>query len=646
MSLAALLPTLRTLLLVACALLAGCGDVGDSNVQQASGALAGLTTPGPRDVTQSFLDAATGEDDAAAVRWLTRAARERWNQPDGGKFDGGSITTYTLGPAKVDGDRAEVPVTLEDERRSQPVRFQLRRENGPWRLHGMVVDLGGTDFCVDFEGGPDSMTEIGEALTEGIAESMQQSMQEWQATHEASEREAQQRSYAALRSCPPAMHERAWKVDVEGGGRSARAILEELLADTGVRLDTDAALETALDLSLRNISRVQAIEEVAAARQLVPVYEGADQPWAEEAGVRVGFRPGPRRRPVAFAGPFAIEVTDVQEEAPHTVGALTLQVRSLGLDPAVQALMSEMFEGLRLDAVTDTRDRELRREADLRWMSTPTQSGALATDDYQFELRGLLRDVQEIARIRGTVRLQLPGRVEEVALDSLAPGPHVTPGWNAEVKSTGNSFELTLRSQGPENWNEALVRFDPRDARGEPLRLLYSSASSMGDRIRGGFQTDPPAARVGLKIVAPQTLEYPFELRGIPFAKAGEQPEGLAELRFEGAVPLRVAFHRFVDRSNPDLVSVELKLSNPSTKTVRQATVVFEYLDSRGQVQEEFSHTLSGAFDGRVTAPLCATRADETLETPAFFMPAETHTVQVRLERVTFMDGTEWSAAP
>jgi len=619
--------------ILATSLVAACGDPG--------GGGSGGSSIGPREATRRFLEAATSET-GNVEPYLTLAAREQWGREDGPSFDGSKIRGYELDTETVDGDTAQVTARISDDDREQSVRFRLRREERAWRLAGMVVDFGGTDFTVDFEGGRDSVDEFGEAIAEGLAESMQQSMQAWQEAQQADRLARQLETYAALESTSPRDFDAAWRIDVEPGGRPVRAVLKEILAGTGVRLEGDGAWldRPAGDVPPR-LSRVAAIEVLAANAGQVPRYEIPSDLLAEDRTPVLRFDEGPRRWPVTFAGPYAVEVSALEESAPNAVGKITLALTTLGMPRPALAMMHEMGEWLRLEAVVDGQGRELRKAPDTRWMGTPTVHGGLTRDEYSFELVRLLRDVRSIERIEGRAILVLPETVEELRIDTDRQAQTSAGRWTVTVRPSGTAVQLQLEAHG--ELEDETVRFDPRDAQGEPVRVEHASSSAYGRVLRASLNTASPPSTASVKIVAPRELAFEFVLRDVPLSRFAEQPAELEPLRFEGDAPLGVDFVRFTDRSNPDFVKVELALRSRANKVATQASVRFLYEDAAGTQVKDFPHTLTGSFGPDGQEPLAEPGASGRIEVTAFFMPPETRSLRVRLDSVEFADGTTWT---
>ena len=597
----------------------------------------------PSQVVASFLDAARG-DPEDLERYLTRAARVEWKKQDGPKFRGDSLTGHVIGEESIEGSEAVVNARVSDDEQERSVRFRLRKENGAWRLCGMIVDLGGNDFDVDFEGKRDSMHEMGEAIAEGLAESMQKGIADWQAAKDAHDRARQIECYAWLEAISaPSSPKSGRSTSPRRVVPSPKSWKRSSMAPASHSSATGAekALASEISLELEGASRVQAVETAAAHADLVPIYE-IPQELGEGATASLRFEAGPRALPVTFAGPFGIETKTIEERAPHTTGKLTLTLFSLGLAPPALALMDRMAESLALEAVVDGEGRELRKAPDTRWMGTPTRRGSLTLNSYSFEMAGLLQGTRSIQSIHGRVLLDLPSKVQSVHFDSMERRESEQGGRTLRLSPSGKSLELRITSK--ESLESTTVRFAPANSAGDPLKIEFSSANAFGESLTANLQVEAPPASLSVKIVDQVEVEYSFDLRDVPLARWSEQPEELEKLRFPGAAPATIAFVRFVGEKNSNLPKVEIEIVNSSNKVIESASVQFEYRDRAGTIENDFPHSLtSSSFGPDGPEPFAPANATITSEVTAFFMPPETHSITVRIDTLKFNDGSTWS---
>ncbi len=146
-----------------------------------------------------------------------------------------------------------------------------------------------------------------------------------------------------------------------------------------------------------------------------------------------------------------------------------------------------------------------------------------------------------------------------------------------------------------------------------------------------------------MKLVTAEVLEYPFELREIPLEHHEEMPAEITALSFgEHERPVEVEFVRFTDRENPDFPKVLVRAQSYANKDALTIHARFTYLDRQGKALKDFPHTLTGTFSSEGHAPVVEKGGTAEVETTAFFMPEETAGLEVSVEKVEFIDGTEW----
>ena len=425
-------------------------------------------------------------------------------------------------------------------------------------------------------------------------------------------------------------------------------MIGDLLAPCGVRVDAQGhpALDEAVALQLAGVSRIEAVERIAAEVGLHPVWPNP-QPapaWGDETSVPdpLTFQDGPRALPAAFAGPFLVEIARLTEDAPDTVGTIELAVRALGLAGAVLAFQDEVAEVVRIDALRDADGVALTDEA-TRHMGTPDVRDGYFAYALEKNLVGLLRRVESIDRLSGQIRLPIPVAVEEVAWDGADREPKTVSVGTLSVSNwaASSAFELESASASLEN---VQVRTSPRRASGDPLGVQFSSASGWGTSMTANLQCPEPPAAVDLKVCTVETVAVPFQFEPIPLARASEQPLEREQLTFDGAAP--VAVDVIADRPAGGEREVTLRATNTSNKHAMSLVVDFVYLDARGEQIGDFFYSLSGDYDFDVQdfGPFAAARGTAETTVNAPFVPDGTQTIRAELRSVDFPDGTTWDA--
>jgi hypothetical protein len=602
----------------------------------------------PAGVAEQFMRAVQDEDERGMAALVTKGARAAL-QDGGFELSGDRLQSFEIGAASVKGSEAEVEaVVVEDgERKSNDIL--LRREAGAWRVWGMRVQFGDGTFTVDLEQMSQMAAELGEQIGAGLQEAFAEAQATWEQGGSEEEIAAERRRFEAIAPVSEAEHESSWRVDVVGEGRPTIEVLSELVGSEGLSIDAgehEDALWTPFALTLQNVSRVEAVERVAAAAGLHPIWPPANpSTWSsdQQTSSALTFGSGKRPWPVVFAGPFLVEVTGVDEHAPNAVGTLSLAVRALGLAPGALAFQDDMVEVLRLDRVRSDQELPLTDEG-VSHMGTPDVRDGYFTYTLDKDLTGLLRNVRTVDAVVGEVRLPLPASVEELSWRRGDTEARHVGGWKLTVGSWSPQVRFDI--EGPEGSMEGVsVRMSPRKASGDPLGMLYGGSSGWGSQLQADLQCPETPAAVDLKICTTQVVSYPFALRRIPLARSSEQPERLQELAFAGKAPILV---ELLDKkpADGDQWEVKLRVRNSSNKDAVSVMVEFAYLDASGNELDDFPHTLSGAYDfeaGRF-GPLVPAGETVQHETQAAFVPKGAVYLRFDVQRVEFPDGTIWES--
>ena len=284
------------------------------------------------------------------------------------------------------------------------------------------------------------------------------------------------RALAEFQSMSASQFEAAWRIDLQADQQPARVLVERLAAEMGLRIansaDHAAALDAPVTLQLRGVSRLQALESICSQVGLYPDYRrpfevatgGIFAGMAQALGVLAGqsakpvepvkpeepvveefslpamtLRSGTRPIPLAFAGPFALEVVELLEFPPDGTGELNLCFFAGGVPAALSTYwsgthrMAFFAQGipLSLGDWRETGGRDVLVRERVQW--TGSTSAVLPGLTTQLELWHLLRDVETI-RIATELGVSLPTKLELIRFDDLATLP----------VTHGSEFQITL----------------------------------------------------------------------------------------------------------------------------------------------------------------------------------------------------------
>jgi hypothetical protein len=652
----------------------------------------------PEGVARAFIEAKNAGDLKRFLGFMTTAARQALESGQGGAIAEGKIERYTIGETEITGDLAEVGVTSEQDGARQNLKLVMRHEDGAWRVYGVKVVLGeDNEMTINFEK-VDSMVE---SMAEGIGESMAADMQKAfeDAARGGSEEEIARKKvvFESIVATSEDEFASSWRNPTDLRGKSAREAVEELALGCDLVThvgDHGEILEKPVEVDVRGVSRVEAIERICEQIGLYPIYpsattmsypEGAvmgkalgemmsrmltseDSAISLEGGESEGvekveasapdtppppnavtFATGTPPWPRVHVGPFVISVDGVDEYVPHGTGAVDVGIRTFGLKPGTLSLIADLGETIRLHRIVDTQERTLMENADVRYFGGGMITGTAFESTTRVALRNLLRDVETIDRIEGAQKLALPLQVQTLEFESLDEGASQTVGdlhIGVKSKNTGSSgnTNTTFEIKGPEEALAQLkVRFWATNASGNDLGIIFESCDYWhGGRANANLQTAEAPARVRMKlIIQRKELEFPFSLRGAALARHAEMPEKIEDLSFDGDAPIEVSFVRFKDKGGQFPMAL-LRTSNRSNKDALQIHAQFNYVDRQGKTLKDFPHTISGTFDMNGRQPVVRSGASPEVESTAFFMPEQTAGIVVTLNRVEFVDGTSW----
>lgn len=631
----------------------------------------------PDAVARAFVAAVHAGEKERALSFLTEGARKGLESGSGFQLEDGKFSDAVFGATTIRGDEAEVSFKVKEDGRVQDLALLLRKGDEPWRVYGARITTGqGGTMTVDFEQFSSTASAIGEAMAAEFRTAFEQA---------ARERAAQQivekkKRFEALRAISPEAYESRWKNDKDFRGAPAARALTALAksVELGFHAGEHAGkLSAAVDVDVRGISFLEAIEKITGQLGLHPQYPSAqhlmmrphqgfgkafrealsDSSRLDAASpaempeeidpVAITLASGPRDLPVQFAGPYLIELTELVERVPHGTGAVTVTARSFGYDPGVFLLMEDYGEVAAFGRLVDHKDRSLRAQEDVRYYGAGLLVGGVYEDTTNIELRRLLREVKTIGRLNGLQRLVLPVAVEEVRWKKLTKGARKQIGdLSIEIRQVGSFTSFNVR--GPEATVKNLTaRFQALDADGEEIEILgENSMQSRPDTAQASVQTSSTPASLVMKLVTRrEVLEYPFTFTDIPLRRHAEQPEKVEPLLFAGfPAPVEVEFIRFEDRE-ADFPKIRVRARNHSNKDALDIQATLHYLGDGGKTLKEFPQTLTGTFDAQGHHPVAARQAENEVEATAFFMPKETTGLRVVVAKVGFVDGTTWEPA-
>ena len=485
----------------------------------------------------------------------------------------------------------------------------------------------------------------------------------------------------------------AWRVDLSVENQPAAVALASIFVDLGVPFvaaDAKAQqrLQSRISLRRRKCSRLEAIEAICQEVGVYPDYAALGQ---GDGGPLLGFmaqalcppekgtsaikpdlsppenlvvlRVGVRPLPIQFVGPYAIEIAELNEHAPHTTGTMRMRIHQTGLPRDVVAYQ-EMNERLvvKMDRFADQQQRLLPQGvmSTSAWFDVP----GIQSQTHTSTLSGLLRRVESL-HVTGKIHLTLPTTVHTLKVESLVAGAETTVG----------GYQLLVKAidKTNEEWSE--------DEHGEPLLLhrlqieltgeLASESASAGhlipldDKGRGlriasnSFSLDSskyednrkilrahvdvvgqPVALVMKVVEDTETVEFPFEVVA-PLQHFRAQLAMLEELKFPGVAPVSVEVLKF--QFDPSFSKVQLRWTNHANKAIDSVHYRIHYLNEQGQLLKEWMGALSGFPEMRGGPSIALEKgAGREEEATAFFMPQETAKISISISKVSFADASLW----
>ncbi len=435
----------------------------------------------------------------------------------------------------------------------------------------------------------------------------------------------------------------AFMVQEATGDRSAFEIVSSLISEAGFTIDAtsfEGALASTPKIEIQGLSKIEALERVAAEMGLVPVYP--DVFAMGDDLLTIGFTDKPRTTPTTFAGPFLVTISELEEQAPHTSGSISLTARALGMPMAAFKANDSMFETFTIEVVESNHGDDLRARPDVRRLSSPQLTGSMVKMSTDIDLKGLLKGTESIESLTGTMHLKRPSEVTSIDFEDVQPGKQTVGEFEVLLREVGTNTALRVRT---EEGSEILVLWAPSKGDGTPLGILNCNSYSYGDTTDASLNTPDAPSQLSAKLIRSELLEIPFELSGIQFTRAAEQPEALTALEFDHAQPVSVVFVEF-KRQDGQVPEVSLRTVSHANKDAKSVSIKMIYMDDDNKEIKNCFTSMNPAptFSTDAPIPFIAAKGIETTIQTAFFMPEETVSVQISVQEVEFMDGTTWKA--
>lgn len=640
----------------------------------------------PAAVTREFFEAGMAEDKARMERTMTAGAwkglsGDESEEGDGFDLSGGKVESFELGEATSEGEESKVQVSIVDNGEPQDMTMLLRREEGRWGIYGAEISMGdGMSMTLDFEEFGTMLEGLATGMAEAMASGFEDAFSGWEPGGTAEEIARDREMFAALEPLTMEDYEKSWKLDLNFADRPAGEVLVELLVPMGLILETagaEEALEKPVSVQAQGISRIEAVERVCAAAGLTPVYPDPHMAGnmggelaktlitgfasmmgkeAEEAmaelegelgaagdGFTVRLMEGARPWPVTYAGPFALIVTGVEEEAPDPKGSVQFEVRSFGLPAGLLTAMTEQREIIQVREIRSASGDNLWADEGSTFFGSPMITPVSSYEFTSLDLIGLLRGVETVERLAGTAKIEIPTRVHTVEFKGAKEGDSVKVGdMTVTLKGVGEMSEIEIKGENV-SFDSLRTKIICEDAEGTPMGNMGAGSMGWGDQVTVSLNTARPPANITLKIVGEsESVGYDWAFPPIPLSRFAEMPEALEEIEFgDHPVPVTVEFLEFTD-SDPDFPKVRLGLTNHSNKDAADISATFYYLDASGAEMKDFPHTLQGEFGFDGHAPAVKKGSKSKLEVTAFFMPEGTKSIRIEVTEIEFSDATTW----
>ncbi|WP_152053729.1 hypothetical protein [Tautonia marina] len=615
----------------------------------------------PKEVARLFLGT---EDEATKQALMTEKAR-RAQQEHNITLQPDPNSPFEIGEATTDGDSAEVAIRVEGPTgRLEGGSLRLRREDGEWRAHAMVVAATAEhpEMTMDFENPMAIFGELGAMFSE-----LEDAMEGFDPFAEGEDDAAADAARAAatfeaIEAVDLEAFRQSFTVDLALDGRPAGAVIAELAAPIGLELDRSKAPAEALDqpvtLTAEGLTRLEAIERVCEAVGLSATYgsDPAEGFLGSFEGDAVTPVAGPRPWPVAFAGPFLIEVTGVEQQ-PSGTGTLGLRVLGVGLPPAITAMMAAdpFHEPIAIRSISGPGNQELlpddRFPVTLGASELPEGVVDVTLD---VPLVGLLRSVSAITEVVGQVEIPVPTEIVRMSFDPIEPG--------AVREEEG--LRVSLRGEMPHQATLELERLDEsdpdmkwhryvfllgRDRGGDPVEMEIGGGGGDEKEYSAFLSIRGEPVAMDLKFAKEvEPLVTDVRLEQIPLKEFGRMPEAIAALEFAGEeAPVSAELVAFLEKEQEQQPSpfrnsgpaYTLRIVNHANKDVRRLVLEVTFFDASGKAVGH-APPLNFTYE-----PHLVQQQDEREMTQSgFFVPEQAASATFRAREVGFTDGTVWKA--
>jgi hypothetical protein len=649
--------------------------------------------PTPESVVQSFYDAVNTTDEETAFSLMTQKARESLqNDADGGGFslDNAQYETVDIKPATVNGEEADVEVAAVQNGETQNMVMLLRLEDNAWRIFGVKVVLGpDQEFAMNFEKMGDMLNDMVETIGDGLQTSFQDAFENAQKA----EQQLKHVQFETLHSISRQEFESMWMNKTDFKGQSYFDALNALANSLGLTVETDqidSQLDDTVKIDVSNTSSLAAIDALCREAGVHPVYPEVDTQlgaWGgalvdsfaeglaglfDEDSSAIQFEgaqeiketilteinrrkgadepvpyslvivPGSAPYPSAVAGPFRIGIREIEEKVPHGTGSLGLTIQGFGIHESVMALTSKVDEFIAIEHVDGSNGSSLI-DPGISYHSNPSVGGNALTNYLNISLERLLRSVESIQLVDGSVKVYVPEQVDILEFEDVQPGSEQALGdLTVRFKDVGTNTNIEI--EGPEARIEKLVaNYELLDENKHVIPVVFDSGYPWGKKLQIQINSDIPPKSMIMKLVTQrQEIKFPFEINQVPLQHFAEMPEKIEALDFgDHEAPLTVTFVKFIEKGG-DFNRVMVNVENHSNKDVTHAFIQFEYKDAQGNKLKDASTGISGAFNQDGQLPLAKAGESAEQETTAFFMPENTHSMDIKLNKADFIDGSEW----
>jgi WD40 repeat protein/phage FluMu protein Com len=633
---------------------------------------------------------AEADDEATANALLTDRARAEVTKP---KPTGNGISidfaksnpfksmpggTFEVDAIAVTGDTAQAKLIAKEAGEVQGVlSVLLRREASNWRIYGFTTQWDPTDpetaLTIDLENlaassffgmemgeleqsfNPEQMEE---SFTQSFEDSLKPKVDQTDLDHE------------ALASLGREALEASWKQDLLAQDQPAGDVIRELVERMDYQFDPpdiyQAILARPIRVDLRGKSLRELLDEACKQVGLYPTYHSkldlpANQPqqMASMPQERISVRLAqlPRPMPIAFAGPFQVEVDELNEFVPHASGEVRLTASFANLPSPIVRLFRESRAQFEVVSVVDPSGNDLysgmlttRPITGLFPMSS-LETSANPRCSINVPLKNLIRGVTQIGELHAKLRVPIPIRVETLRISPLVAGAVKGAGgvevklMNVEKSQSFGSANLSIRLavQGIGRGCLRVVAYDAEDRllHAEPRTDQFSGRESMGTV---DFALAPEATAIDVKLITLlQYADYDVAFKNLPLHSAGQMPEKLTPATFPGKLPVSLEFITLIDEFGAES---KFRIENHSNKDVRSLELQLKYFDAEGKVLDTSATRYAPCDDGNTSenSLSLAVRKNEsaTIDINAPFLPDDTKTIEATPTKVTFADTTEW----